>query len=172
MFVLSSLYQFRSRCSCAVSRRHETEPAPHPTCHHFTSNLLDGPTAQSTYGLPWQKLLDINRETRNWLNGLFRDWGLSGWLGSILKTVFLVLFILVVVIVVVSIVFGLIKRMVLKLISSPSLPPVIYHLEALSPPKDNMEASVENTDPPAEEEPIYHPWFGKHSAPQTQTSSF
>ncbi|XP_074391480.1 uncharacterized protein LOC141728562 [Zonotrichia albicollis] len=108
---------------------------------------------------------DIKRETDDWLSGLFNGWGLSGWLGSILKTVILVLFILVVVIVVFSIVFGVIRRMVLKLISSSSPPPEVYHLEALSAPVDDLEASVENTDPPVEEEPIYQPWFGNHSAP-------
>lgn len=48
----------------------------------------------------------------------------------------------------------------------------MYHLEALSAPMDDMEASVEDTDPPVEEELIYQPWFGKHSARQTQSSSF
>lgn len=69
-------------------------------------------------------------------------------------------------------VFGLIKCMVYKLISSSSSPPEVYHLEAPSTAMDDMEASVENTDPPEEEEPIYQPWFGEHSAPQTQSSSF
>ncbi|XP_041333904.1 uncharacterized protein LOC121359191 [Pyrgilauda ruficollis] len=115
---------------------------------------------------------DIKRETDDWLSGLFKSWELLGQLGSILKTVFLVLFILVIVIVVVSIVFGLIKCMVYKLISSSSSPPEVYHLEAPSAPMDDLEASVENTDPSEEEEQIYQPWFGKHSAPQTQSSSF
>lgn len=115
---------------------------------------------------------NIKRETDNWLSGLFKAWGLSGWLGSILKTVVLVLLILFIVIVVVSIVFGLIKCMVYKLISSSSSPPEVYPLDAPTIPRDDMEASVENTDPPKEEEPIYQPRFGEHSAPQTQSSSF
>lgn len=115
---------------------------------------------------------NIKRETDNWLSGLFKGWGLSGWLASILKTLVLVPFILVIVIVVVSIVFGLIRHMVYKLISSSSSPSEVYHLEAPSAPMDDLEASVEDRDPPEGGEPTHQLWFGKHSAPQTQSSSF
>lgn len=39
---------------------------------------------------------EVKKETEDWLSGLFRDWGLSGWAKSILKTGLLVLFIIVI----------------------------------------------------------------------------
>ncbi|RMC00705.1 hypothetical protein DUI87_22732 [Hirundo rustica rustica] len=50
---------------------------------------------------------DIKRETDDWLNGLFANWGLSGWASSIVKTLLLCLFILLLV----MLAFGLLKRM-------------------------------------------------------------
>lgn len=65
------------------------------------------------------KIKDLVGE--DWLGGLFRDWGLSGWAGSILKMGLLVLF----VIIIFCIGLGVVKRMLSKLISGTTPPPTI-----------------------------------------------
>ncbi|RMB97122.1 hypothetical protein DUI87_26406 [Hirundo rustica rustica] len=69
-----------------------------------------------------RELVDkIKRETNDWLSGLFKDWGLLVWAGSILKTILLALFVLIIDL----ISFGIIKRMVIKLISSTTHSPSV-----------------------------------------------
>ncbi|XP_036259323.1 uncharacterized protein LOC118699418 [Molothrus ater] len=64
---------------------------------------------------------DIKQQTSDWLGDLFQVWGLSGWAGSILKTVFIALLVLFVVLVACSIVWGLVKRLIARTIASPDV---------------------------------------------------
>ncbi|XP_063257816.1 uncharacterized protein LOC134559070 [Prinia subflava] len=62
---------------------------------------------------------DIKQEYGDWLSNLFKGWGISGWTGSILKTVLLIVFVLFVAIAS----LGLMKKMLQNLISSSTSPP-------------------------------------------------
>ncbi|RMC15620.1 hypothetical protein DUI87_07822 [Hirundo rustica rustica] len=104
-----------------------------------------------------QKIRDmvgsIKKETNDWLDGLFSNWGISDWAGLILKTVLLILFILILVL----ISFGIIKRMLFKLISSTTHSPTVNQVMVPSAPQmeEGMELeedSEENGDPEEEEE--------------------
>ncbi|XP_063248271.1 uncharacterized protein LOC134547974 [Prinia subflava] len=61
----------------------------------------------------------IKTETSDWLSNIFKGWGLSGWVGSILRTILLFVFIIFIVLVA----FGIIRRMIFKLISSTTTSP-------------------------------------------------
>ncbi|XP_036259628.1 uncharacterized protein LOC118699638 [Molothrus ater] len=68
---------------------------------------------------------DIKHQTSDWLGDLFQRWGLSGWAGSILKTVFTILLVLFVVLIACSIVWGLVKKLIARTISAPE----VHHME-------------------------------------------
>ncbi|RMB89963.1 hypothetical protein DUI87_33662 [Hirundo rustica rustica] len=94
----------------------------------------------------------IKKETDNRLGGLFANWGISDWAGSILKNVLLTLFILVLVLVS----LGLIKQMVCKLILSTTHSPTANHVIVPTAPEmeEGMELegdSEEDGDPEGEE---------------------
>ncbi|RMC03398.1 hypothetical protein DUI87_20595 [Hirundo rustica rustica] len=79
---------------------------------------------------------DIKRKTNDWLNGLFTNWGLSGWASSIIKTLLLCLFILLLV----MLAFGLLKKMLYNLVATTHSP-TINHL--VTPPEDPEEEGLE-----------------------------
>ncbi|RMC01265.1 hypothetical protein DUI87_22214 [Hirundo rustica rustica] len=113
---------------------------------------------------------DIKRETDDWLNGLFTNWGLLGWASSIVKTLLLCSFIILLV----MLAFGLLKRMLYNLVATTHSP-TINHL--VSPPEDpeeeglELEEVLEGTPEdegrnPDEEDhglgyPTQHEWFAK-----------
>ncbi|XP_066427522.1 uncharacterized protein [Molothrus aeneus] len=57
---------------------------------------------------------EIKNETSDWLGNLFKGWGLSGWAGSVLKSVLYVVFVVAAIIAACSLMWGLLKRLVLK----------------------------------------------------------
>ncbi|RMC15051.1 hypothetical protein DUI87_07231 [Hirundo rustica rustica] len=79
---------------------------------------------------------DIKRETDDWLNGLFANWGLSGWASSIIKILLLCLFVLLMV----MLAFGLLKKMLYNLVATTHSP-TINHL--IAPPDDPEEEGLE-----------------------------
>ncbi|RMB93600.1 hypothetical protein DUI87_30299 [Hirundo rustica rustica] len=109
----------------------------------------------------------IKKETNDWLGGLFSNWGISDWAGSMLKTILLILFILMLVI----ISFGIIKRMLFKLISNATHSPSINRIAMPSTPEmeEDMELEEildEEARNPSKEEhqlgwPTQHEWFAE-----------
>ncbi|RMC00376.1 hypothetical protein DUI87_22984 [Hirundo rustica rustica] len=124
-----------------------------------------------------EMVANIKRETDDWLGGLFGNWGLSGWVTSIIKTILLCLFVLMLVI----IAFGLLKRMLYNLVSTTHSP-TINRLRAPSRDlgeDDELEleerpGTPEDEDgrnPDLEEHglgyPTQHEWFAE-SYPQSE----
>ncbi|XP_036262028.1 uncharacterized protein LOC118701493 [Molothrus ater] len=91
-----------------------------------------------------QMVQDIKQETADWMDGLFQGWGLSGWVRSILKSVFLVLFVLLVIL----ISFGIIKSIVTKLISKAISPLEINQVTVPASSEEETETSAEFTKQP------------------------
>ncbi|XP_063280669.1 uncharacterized protein LOC134565150 [Prinia subflava] len=82
----------------------------------------------------------IKKETSDWLTNIFSGWGLSGWLGSILRTILLFMFIILLILVA----FGLIRKMMFKLISSATSSPspeVNYTAVSDDPEEMDLESS-------------------------------
>lgn len=111
---------------------------------------------------------DIQREREDWLGGLFQNWGLSAWVGSILKTCLLILFIIIL-----CIDFGLIKCMLVKLISSITSPPEVNMASVPSAPTEDMGDPEDIVLPkgddatlPFEEWPTNQDWFGTYTQNQ------
>ncbi|RMB93747.1 hypothetical protein DUI87_29819 [Hirundo rustica rustica] len=117
----------------------------------------------------WDMVKNIKKETNHWLSGLFGNWGISDWTGSILKTVLLPLFIFMWVLVA----FGAIKRMLIRLISSITLSPSVNH--AVIPSASELEEDMELGEDSREEDDLeeedhgpeswltHQPWFAKAS---------
>ncbi|RMC16456.1 hypothetical protein DUI87_06786 [Hirundo rustica rustica] len=111
-----------------------------------------------------EMITNIKRETGGWLDELFGNWGLAGWVSSTLKTLLLCLFILLLTV----ISFGLLKRMILNLIStsrSPSVNRVTVESEEQEEEEmemDRMEDD-EGRNPDLEDHglgyPTQHEWF-------------
>ncbi|RMC21301.1 hypothetical protein DUI87_02162 [Hirundo rustica rustica] len=81
---------------------------------------------------------NIKRETDDWLSRLFTNWGISGWVSSIIKTVLLCLFVLLLI----MLTFGLLKRMLYNLISATTHSPSVNHVIAPteeSPEEEGLE---------------------------------
>ncbi|RMC16699.1 hypothetical protein DUI87_06639 [Hirundo rustica rustica] len=104
---------------------------------------------------------DIKRETGGWLDELFGNWGLTGWVSSTLKTLLLCLFIFLLTV----ISFGLLKRMITNLISashSPSVNRVTLEQEEEGMEMDELEDD-EGRNPDLEDHglgyPTQHEWF-------------
>ncbi|RMC09789.1 hypothetical protein DUI87_09651 [Hirundo rustica rustica] len=81
---------------------------------------------------------NIKRETDDWLSGLFTNWGISGWVSSIIKTGLLCLFVLLLVI----LAFGLLKKMLYNLVSATSHSPTVNHVTMPSE-EDHEEEGLE-----------------------------
>ncbi|RMB91430.1 hypothetical protein DUI87_32221 [Hirundo rustica rustica] len=96
---------------------------------------------------------DIKKETSDWLSGMFGNWGISGWVGSILRSVLLVLFIIVLLLIMI----GIIKRMLNRLISSTTHSPSVNQVAMPSVPEweEGMELEEDSEEGrnPDEEEP-------------------
>ncbi|TRZ10813.1 hypothetical protein HGM15179_016282 [Zosterops borbonicus] len=139
---------------------------------------------------------EIKRETKDWWDNLFGNWGLSGWIGSAIKTSLLILFLLLIV----GIAFGLTKRLTRRLISDAASTLNVNHVWTTSPPLEEIELQnlppqevedEEETDSedflledegqwpmPFESWPTNQQWFGdlypnsEYLAPQPQFNSF
>ncbi|RMC20508.1 hypothetical protein DUI87_01359 [Hirundo rustica rustica] len=85
-----------------------------------------------------EMVTNIKRETDDWLSGLFTNWGISGWVSSIIKTVLLCLFVLLLI----MLAFGLLKRMLYNIISATTHSPSVNHVIAPteeSPEEEGLE---------------------------------
>ncbi|RMC13995.1 hypothetical protein DUI87_09079 [Hirundo rustica rustica] len=113
-----------------------------------------------------EMITSIKRETGGWLDELFGNWGLTGWVSSTLKTLMLCLFILLLTL----ICFGLLKRMILNLIStsrSPSINRVAVEQEEQEQEEEEIEMDRmeddEGRNPDLEDHglgyPTQHEWF-------------
>ncbi|RMC06850.1 hypothetical protein DUI87_16299 [Hirundo rustica rustica] len=110
---------------------------------------------------------DIKRETGDWLNGLFGDWGISGWVGSILKSVLLFLFVILLIL----IGFGIIKKMLSRLISSTTHAPSVNQVAVSSAP--GWEENVElEEDPEDRRHPEEEPQMEWPTQPEWLTESY
>lgn len=90
---------------------------------------------------------NIKRETEDWFDQLFENWGLSGWTRSIVKTGLLISFILLIIL----IAFVFIKRLVSKLIPNSTTPPSVNHveeilIEELAEPEEEEEDFLEQEE--------------------------
>ncbi|RMB97109.1 hypothetical protein DUI87_26393 [Hirundo rustica rustica] len=101
-------------------------------------NLLKAEDVHTAIRQMRERVTNIKRETDGWLSGLFTNWGISGWVSSIIKTVLLCLFILLLI----MLVFGLLKRMLYNLISATTHSPSVNHVIAPteeSPEEEGLE---------------------------------
>ncbi|RMC04684.1 hypothetical protein DUI87_17854 [Hirundo rustica rustica] len=110
---------------------------------------------------------DIKRETGDWLNGLFGDWGISGWVGSILKSVLLSLFVILLIL----IGFGIIKKMLSRLISSTTHAPSVNHVAVSSVPGWEEDVELEE-DPEDRRHPEDEPQMEWPTQPEWLTESY
>ncbi|XP_036250215.1 uncharacterized protein LOC118693622 [Molothrus ater] len=103
-----------------------------------------------------QKMQDmvhqIKQDTSDWLGDLFKNWGLSGWIGSILKTALLVLLVILAVSVASTVVWRLVKGLLVKLTSPPNVNQVSAEEEGqsieLQDAEDlHMDSELEGQDP-------------------------
>ncbi|RMC21566.1 hypothetical protein DUI87_02433 [Hirundo rustica rustica] len=105
-------------------------------CFNLTSRAED---VHATIQKMKEMVGNIKRETEDWLGGLFTNWGISGWVSSILKTVLLCLFILSLII----LAFGLLKRMLYKLVSTPHSPTINHLVASLEDRREEEELDQE-----------------------------
>ncbi|XP_036262064.1 uncharacterized protein LOC118701515 [Molothrus ater] len=103
-----------------------------------------------------QKMQDmvhqIKQDTSDCLGDLFKNWGLSGWIGSILKTALLVLLVILAVLVASAVVWRLVKGLLVKLTSPPNVNQVSAEEEGqsieLQDAEDlHMDSELEGQDP-------------------------
>ncbi|TRZ11486.1 hypothetical protein HGM15179_015617 [Zosterops borbonicus] len=77
---------------------------------------------------------DIKKESKDWWDNLFGNWGLSGWLNSIVKTGALILFILLF-----GITCGVILRFTSRMITNATSALSVNSVWATAPPAEEME---------------------------------
>ncbi|XP_064265992.1 uncharacterized protein LOC135294539 [Passer domesticus] len=82
----------------------------------------------------------IKEDSADWLGNLFSGWGLSGWLGSVLKTIILVVFVVLLVLIVISILWTILKRLMIKL----TAPAVVNHVMELQPSEGEEDLRYED----------------------------
>ncbi|RMC22094.1 hypothetical protein DUI87_02966 [Hirundo rustica rustica] len=108
---------------------------------------------------------DIKKETGDWLSGMFGNWGILGWVGSIIRSVLLVLFIIVLILVTI----GITKRMLNRLISSTTHSPSINQVAMPSVPEweedmeleEDLEEDRNLEEEPQMEWPTQLEWFAE-----------
>ncbi|RMC10018.1 hypothetical protein DUI87_12813 [Hirundo rustica rustica] len=108
---------------------------------------------------------DIKKETGDWLSGMFGNWGILGWVGSIIKSVLLVLFIIVLILVMI----GIVKRMLNRLISSTIHSPSVNQVAIPSVPEweggmeleEDSEEDRNLEEEPQMEWPTQLEWFAE-----------
>ncbi|TRZ11450.1 hypothetical protein HGM15179_015655 [Zosterops borbonicus] len=78
---------------------------------------------------------EIKKKTKDWFDNIFGNWGVSGWIGSAVKTGLLILFLLLIT----GIAFGLIKRFTQRLITNATSTLNINHAWTTTPPLEEIE---------------------------------
>ncbi|TRZ21731.1 hypothetical protein HGM15179_005400 [Zosterops borbonicus] len=121
-----------------------------------------------------QKIRDmvhqIQQESKDWFDQLFGNWGLSGWVNSLVKTLVLILIVLFLI----GLAFGIIKHLMHKAITratsalsvnqvwaSAPPPEEWIEMQPLPPEEDEEAPDSEDFIPELEEEqwPTQQPWF-------------
>ncbi|XP_031953352.1 uncharacterized protein LOC116438512 isoform X2 [Corvus moneduloides] len=98
-------------------------------------------------------VMQIRKETGDWLGDIFSKWGLSGWAGSIFRPGLIFLFVLLVAL----ILFRLLKRMLVKLITSSPSPTDIDRAEVLPDAETLQEPELEPMAPELQEFEVFYP---------------
>lgn len=107
-----------------------------------------------------QKMQDlvhqIKQETSDWLGDLFKGWGLSGWAGSILRSILITLLILFIVLIACSVLWGLVKRLLYKATDSIEVHRVKLagEEEDASDPPDSESSDAEDSGAEQGETPV------------------
>ncbi|XP_036245695.1 uncharacterized protein LOC118690841 [Molothrus ater] len=57
---------------------------------------------------------EVKSETSDWLGNLFKGWGLSGWAGSIVRSVLYFVLVIFIIVIACSLMWGLVKRLLLN----------------------------------------------------------
>ncbi|RMB93652.1 hypothetical protein DUI87_29879 [Hirundo rustica rustica] len=109
---------------------------------------------------------DIKRETGDWLSGMFGNWGISDWVGSIIRTVLLVLFIIVLILVTIGITKRMLNRSVSSTTHSPSInqvamPSVPEWEEGMELEEDSEEDRNLEEEEPQMDWPAQLEWFAE-----------
>ncbi|TRZ17283.1 hypothetical protein HGM15179_009816 [Zosterops borbonicus] len=89
---------------------------------------------------------EIKQESRDWFDNLFGHWGLSGWVGSAVKTGLLILLFMFLV----GVAFGVIKKFTQRAITNATSALSVNHVWATAPPLEEIE--MQNLPPLQEEE--------------------
>ncbi|XP_037982585.1 uncharacterized protein LOC119696815 [Motacilla alba alba] len=97
---------------------------------------------------------DIKQETSDWLGNIFSQLGISGWVGSILRTVLTIVFIAMCVSVGITIVYKLIMRII-----NQTTTPLAINRAAHSPELPTPESESSLSGCTWNEAPMSQPWF-------------
>ncbi|TRZ13014.1 hypothetical protein HGM15179_014096 [Zosterops borbonicus] len=93
---------------------------------------------------------ELKRETKDWWDNLFGDWGLKSWANSAIKTGLLILFVLFIV----RIAFSIIKQFVTRVVTNATSSLSVNNVWTTTPPLKETEMQ---TFPPEEEEVLEDP---------------
>lgn len=85
---------------------------------------------------------DLQQETSDWLGNMFKGWGLSGWVSSILKSICYALLVILVVLIACSVLWGLVKKLILTAVYAPTA----NRLELAGAGEDAVPSDPENID--------------------------
>ncbi|TRZ16872.1 hypothetical protein HGM15179_010236 [Zosterops borbonicus] len=147
----------------------------HHTCEEFEGLCCFNLTSKAeNVQKSIQKIKDmvhqIHQESKDWFDQVFGNWGLSGWVNSLVKTLVMILIILLLI----GLAFRLIKHLLQKAITRAtsalsvnqvwtSAPPPEDWIEMQQLPSQNEEEELDLEDyiPEVEEElwPARQPWF-------------
>ncbi|TRZ17238.1 hypothetical protein HGM15179_009881 [Zosterops borbonicus] len=147
----------------------------HHTCEEFEGLCCFNLTSKAeNVRNSIQKIKDmvhqIQQESKDWFDQIFGNWGLSGWVNSLVKTLVMIL----VVLLLIGLAFGLIKHFLRKAITKAtsalsinqvwaSAPPPEEWIEMQQLPLEDSEEGFDSDDyiPETEEEqwPTQQPWL-------------
>ncbi|TRZ10392.1 hypothetical protein HGM15179_016713, partial [Zosterops borbonicus] len=147
----------------------------HHTCEEFEGLCCFNLTSRAeNVRQSIQKIKDmvhqIQQESKDWFDQLFGNWGLSGWVNSLVKTLVIILIVLFLI----GLAFGLIKHLMQKAITRAtsalsvnqvwaSAPPPEEWIEMQQlPPEEDDEKAPDSEDfiPEVEDQwPTQQPWF-------------
>ncbi|RMC21914.1 hypothetical protein DUI87_02785 [Hirundo rustica rustica] len=135
----------------------------------------------------WGMVEDIKKETGDWLSRMFGNWGISGWVGSIIKSLLLVLFIIVLIFIMICIVRKILNRLISSTTHSPSVNRVAMssmpeweedvEWEEDTELEEELEEDRDLEEEPQVEWPVQLEWFdetcpdSEHRPPPFQFSS-
>ncbi|XP_018860996.1 uncharacterized protein LOC109022418 [Parus major] len=96
---------------------HECQESEGLCCMNLT---LKAPNIHATLREMKSMIGQVKQETDDWFNGLFKNWGLSGWWASVVKTILSLLVIVLLTVLVFGALSKILYRSIIKLISATS----------------------------------------------------